>query len=292
MIRTRLYNQILRAGFLLLLVISVSISRPAKADETTHTANSKDNKTIELPFSQTWTGNGGNKIVIYTLSPADIEADSGISVDTRQAVFAGWISWNIDGEIEVNPESITISGDNKKNIVFTWSKPGLYVFDLNTSAQDAKGYKYDHSTFRIRCYVNTKSQFITVERLDAGGGASEGSKIGTIMFSHTYLGDDSGTDSGGNSDSSKETEPPGNPIPTTQENANNNPNGTEISERGDQNSQRSNNDDDQGGISRGNLQTGDTSNADLYAIVCAISFITVVAWMAKRNKYANKHNQN
>lgn len=278
-------------GFAFLAVSTLS-TPPAKADEPTRAVNSEGDKTIELPLSQTWTGNGRNETVAYTLSPANIAADSGISIDTGQAVANGWISWDIDGESEANPKSTIISGNSKKNIVFTWNKPGLYVLDLSTSAQDTEACKYDHSTFRIRVYVNTKSQFITVERLDAGGATSEGTKIGTIIFNHVYSGDDDGADSDGDSSRNKEPELPDNPTSTAQDNVNNNPNGTEISERGDQNNQGSKNDGDQGGISWGNLQTGDASNADLYAIVCVISFITVVAWMAKRNKYENKHNQN
>lgn len=309
MIKIHYHNQILRTGLMLLLAIIMLHVLPVQAAEPVHAVDGDEttyaSKTITLPFRQTWTG-GGEQTVTYTLTPLGATTvDPGYNLDTAEAVRKGWISWTVTDSGETNPGTITLDGSTGTGISYSWTKAGLYLFDLKVSTQDRTNYQYDHSTYRIRVYVRSATHFITVEKDPDDTTGTEGGKVSAIVYRHTYSSGDTpspnpgGGDDGGSGGDGGNTTPvtPTDPVtPNTVPNADGD-GSTEISEGGDTGtlweeilkylSEYGNETDpnnpgsvsEWGGLNHRNAWTGDDSNMTLYAFIAILAIITLAGWM-------------
>lgn len=196
------YNSIFRAGLALLMALALllGIALPATAAQTAGSSEphrfAGNSTGISLPFDQTWSG-GGSRRATYSLTPlGPTVADPGKDLNTASDVAAGKISWTVDGSSEQNPATFSLRGETTSHISFTWTAPGLYLFDLAVTSPNGNGNAYDRTVYRIRVYVRDVDQdyFVTAERNPTNETGVGGDKVAEITFAHSYRAPSDGGD--------------------------------------------------------------------------------------------------
>lgn len=254
-----------------------------------------------ISVTQKWARNdGGNTDVTYCLMPVGALTDSGVATNTTDALESGAVSYTVTVE---NGHTIgnryVLSGNDQAHISFSWTKAGVYIFDLEpvngeVVFDDGHGYHYDHTTYRIRLYAkNNGEAFFTVQNLSKSEDEDAG-KVGEIIYNHQYVGqkkDDGGTSdgnfdrSGDNSDfSNKTTNSDINNSDAGKTDQNNSGTGnTETINNADKNETATNQN-----TSRHVYNTGDSSNFGLYATIAIIAFFAIVIWIVWKNSRYDK----
>lgn len=283
----QLHNRIFQAGLALLLAILMLAALPASAAEPVHAvdgaADSHGAQTITLPFRQEWTGDGDQTVTYAITSVGD---DARCTYTFAEDTANG-----------------TLTGNATGHIIYNWTNPGLYMFDLTVTTADRANYTYDHTSYRIRVYARNSISFVTVENLSITDATSDG-KVNEIVYHHTYTAPNNnnpgGTD-GGDGGSNGGSSNGGGSTSTSGSGSATNTNNTEtvitISESGDNGtiledliqyiSEWGNEDNGTGVAAAGNHRnayTGDDSQMILYGSVSILAIITLAVWFIRRKR--------
>lgn len=256
------YNRIFLAGAALLLTILMANVIPASAAETS---------TYTL-YGQQWKGDG-DQTVTYEL----------VSQNTGTAC-----TYYYDDGSENGTQTGTLSGDATGKIVFQWTTPGVYTFDLKAATADKTNYTYDRTVYRIYVYARNTEPFVTAQDLSKAGDADEG-KVNEILFTHTYTtprSDDggSGGGDGGSGGGSSNSSASSNTTQTITESGSILDNIIRtITEWGDQ-SDVVTAIEEGGSINHQNRFTGDDSNMILYGFLSILAIITLTVWYIRHRR--------
>lgn len=267
-------NRILMLAMMLPVVFQ-TLAAPAKADVPK--AAESGYESIFLPVSQIWIGNNGNLTAEYQLSPMGECNESGYITNTETAVNNGDVSFSING---FDNGQFSMTGNMGTGIAFSWTKPGLYIFDLSPNNEDRNGYSYDQTSYRIRLYArrDTQDSFITVQNIED---KEKDGKIPEIVFHHSYK------DPNAQDQHPKKNSSEGAPDSTSNNsgtgNAETDPDRTEFKEKGNNDNNESASNSNTNGR---DITTGDSSNMVFYGISAGIALFTLVLWFVirKRNK--------
>lgn len=264
------YNQIFLAGAVLLLTILMTHALPASAAENT---------TYTL-YGQEWSG-GGNQTVTYGLT----SQDEGTAC-----------TYYFDDGSETGSQTGTLSGDTTGKLVFQWTTPGVYTFDLEATTANRTNYTYDRTVYRIRVYARNTDPFVTVQNLSkvTGSGEADDGKVNEILFQHRYTapttpdgGGDSGGDNGGSGGGS--TNPGTNgtttPTETITESGNLLDNIVQtITEWGSDQDETISIVEGGNVINHSNKYTGDDSHMILYGFISILAIITLTVWLIRHKR--------
>lgn len=309
-------HRIFLAGLLAIaLILSCGAPLVARAEETAEkddgtqgittaaTTDYSSTGTISLDFLQKWSVNGNaSTSVRYVLEPVAELTDEPYTYHTSSDVESGYVRYAFGSTTEGgNVGETTLRGDNATGrITFSWTKAGVYVFNLHATSSGGSNYTYDRTIYRIRLYVRdtTQSVFITVQDLsqvsETETGKADAGKVSSITFRHRYSEPPAPTP-GGDDDGGSDSRT----IPSTPRRANEiTEDGTtgstigEISESGNnQNGDQIGNLTEYGGNeNHGNAYTGDDSLMNWYLIIMLAAGASLAACAVYRNR-THQHEQ-
>lgn len=266
-------NRILMLAMALPVVFQTVVV-PARADVPK--AAEGGYESILLPVSQIWTGDNGNLTAEFQLSPVGEYNESGYITNTEAAVNNGDVSFSING---FDNGRFSMTGNMGTGITFSWTKPGLYIFDLSPDNENGNGYSYDQTSYRIRLYVrqDTRDSFITVQNIE---NKEQDGKISEITFRHSYK-----------DQNAQDHHPKKNSSEDTFDNSSNN-SGTGNTETDRIDFKEKGNGDNNGADSNSNtnnwnIATGDESNIVFYGISAGIALFTLVLWLIAKKRNEN-----
>ncbi len=98
--------------------------------------------------------------------------------------------------------SFSLSGTAEKSWKLTFSKPGVYTFQLQQSLSDAEKsanslYSFDGTVYTIRAYVKNDGKGGFFTEITAQKGSDTANKVDAVVFSNSYTRKSSGGSSGG-----------------------------------------------------------------------------------------------
>lgn len=260
-----------------------------------------------IPVTQKWIGDTApDSSVTYAISPVGDITDSGYRTNTKEAVKNGIISYFFEIADESDhtlTDRFILLGESSAKIRFSWTKAGLYLFDLNAINKEAvfddgHGYYYDHTTYRIRLYVeNDNKAFFTVQNLSKTDNEDTG-KVGDIIYTHRYVKSNNNTDGNNSSSDGDSSDSDGRRNQTSDAAKNNCAKKTQNSGAGTT-TEEINRIDEKGkpddstyqtsgdGTHR-NWSTGDASNMLLYAVIAIGAAGVLIVWTIWRRRSKTK----
>ena len=140
--------------------------------------------------------------VSQTLTVTDNAPDSAFAVPYTLTAVGDTVTAcvQVDGN-RWSDVSFSLSGTAEKSWKLTFSKPGVYTFQLKQSLSDAEKsanslYSFDGTVYTIRAYVKNADGGLFTE-ITAQKGSDTANKVDAIVFGNSYTKKSSGNGGGG-----------------------------------------------------------------------------------------------